>query len=284
MDVIDLDRVLVPTTEPELDEAMRAGARPIAGGTWFFSERRQGSPVAVDLTRMGWPVLERTGDGIRLAATATMRELQLLPVAGMPAARIFAAVVERLLGGWKIHRVATVGGNIALGLPAGPMTSLFAGLDADAVIQGPGGAERRMPVGDFVGGALRPALDPGELLRAISVPAATLAGRAGFRRGVLIPKGRSGVFAVAHLDTRGRYVHAVTAATPHPHVLRFDAVPDAATLRAAIDDAVGDDWLDDPHGAPDWRRAMSLRFAESIRRQLESGGDPDPAEATNGWW
>ena len=43
-------------------------------------------------------------------------------------------------------------------------------------------------------------------------------------------------------------------------------MPTADELRAAVD-AV-DDWYDDPHGAPDWRRAMTLRLAEQVREEL----------------
>ena len=37
--------------------------------------------------------------------------------------------------------------------------------------------------------------------------------------------------------------------------------------RRALVEAV-DDWYDDPHGAPDWRRAMTLRLAEQVREEL----------------
>jgi hypothetical protein len=29
-----------------------------------------------------------------------------------------------------------------------------------------------------------------------------------------------------------------------------------------------DCWYDDAHGSPDWRRAMSVRFAEQLRQEL----------------
>jgi hypothetical protein len=47
-------------------------------------------------------------------------------------------------------------------------------------------------------------------------------------------------------------------------VFAFDAVPAADELAAAVESC---DWHDDAHGAPDWRRAMTLRFAEELRRE-----------------
>ena len=46
---------------------------------------------------------------------------------------------------------------------------------------------------------------------------------------------------------------------------RFGAPPTAADVRAAL---AGVTWFDDLHGHPDWRRHLTLRFAEEIRREL----------------
>ena len=64
----------------------------------------------------------------------------------------------------------------------------------------------------------------------------------------------------------GGLVVTLTAGVTHPHRLAFPTVPTPAELRAALE-AV-DDWYDDPHGAPDWRRAMTLRLAEQVREEL----------------
>ena len=71
---------------------------------------------------------------------------------------------------------------------------------------------------------------------------------------------------VGRRDIDRRFTLAVTAATPHPYRFRFDAIPTAAELRAALDTIP--DWYDDPHGSPNWRRAITLRLAEEIRVEL----------------
>ena len=73
-------------------------------------------------------------------------------------------------------------------------------------------------------------------------------------------------FVVARMDADG-FTFAVTASTPAPRVFAFAAVPSAAELAAAVETC---DWYDDAHGAPDWRRATTLRFAEELRAEAAS--------------
>ena len=100
--------------------------------------------------------------------------------------------------------------------------------------------------------------------------AASLAGapasRTGFRRIALSPLGRTGTLVIGRADPSGEVVFTVTGGTTRPRVLRFDEPPSAAALADAVDSI--DDWYDDAHGKPDWRRAMSLKFAEEIRGEL----------------
>ncbi len=59
----------------------------------------------------------------------------------------------------------------------------------------------------------------------------------------------------------------VTAAVPRPLRLAFRGMPEPAMLHAALDRAAtATGWFDDVHGAPDWRRHMTLRLAAEIRR------------------
>ena len=98
------------------------------------------------------------------------------------------------------------------------------------------------------------------------MPSAALAARTGFRRIALSPLGRTGTLVTARVDASGAAVFTVTGGTTRPHQLRFDGLPSARDLAEGVD-AI-DDWYDDAHGSPDWRRAMSLRFAEQLREEL----------------
>ena len=259
MDLIEVERMRVAVSRAEL--ALAPGEAVLGGGTWLFSEPQPGLRGLVDLTGLGWePVTGLPGGGISIAATCTLAQLREAGARFGAASGLIDPLVDALLGSWKIHRVATVGGNICTALPAGPMTSLASGLGATAVIWTVDG-ERRLPVADLVTGVRETALAPGEVLRAVEFPPPP--DWAPHRRASLAPLGRSAALVVARRDDAG-FTLTVTASTPAPRVFAFDAVPDAAELAAAIESCI---WHDDAHGAPDWRRATTLRFAEELRAE-----------------
>ena len=78
------------------------------------------------------------------------------------------------LASFKIWKTATVGGNICMSLPAGPMISLTSALDGICTIWQADGGERKIAVADFVTGDQRNVLAPGDLLRQIDIPLAAL--------------------------------------------------------------------------------------------------------------
>ena len=258
MDLVGVREYRVATTRADL--AFAPGERVIGGGTWLFSEPQPDVSAVVDLMGLGWDPVVRTDSGLEIAATCTIATLRELPDSPL-----FPLCADSLLASWKIQHVATVGGNIATALPAGPMTSLAVALDAD-VVPWSIDSERRMPASEFVLGVQQTALLPGEVLRSIVFPEHALSSRQGFRRIALSPLGRTGTLVTARRESSGETVFSITGGTPRPYELSFETIPDAETLAHAVDGI--DDWYDDPHGAPDWRRAMSLRFAEELREEL----------------
>ncbi|NEM91450.1 FAD binding domain-containing protein [Galbitalea soli] len=265
MDLITVQQIRVPATRDEVTFA--PGERPLGGGTWLFSEPQEGLTGLVDLTALGWEPLTVTDDLLTVAATCTIAELTRLPAHdGWAAHPLIALCADSLLASWKIWNVATVGGNVALALPAGAMTSLMSTLDATAVIWTADGGERRMPVTEFVTDVRVTRLAPGEVLRALEVRTAALRSRTAFRRIALSPLGRSGTLVTGRRGADGETVITITAGTPRPVQLRFDEVPSERALADAMSRI--EEWYDDPHGSPDWRRAVSTLFAEEIRQEL----------------
>lgn len=237
------------------DLALAPGEALLGGGTWLFSEPQPRVTGLVDLTTLGWPPHEELPDGsLRLAATCTIERLQQAPWGDLAALARDAA--EGLLMSFKVQRFATVGGNLCLGLPAGAMISLTAALGGEVVVWTPDGGERREPVTDFVHGVGTTSLAPGEVLRAVDIPAAALRARTAFRRMSLTPRGRSASVVIGC----GRRV-TVTAATTRPVVVELDD-----DLPARLD-AV-DCWYDDAHGAADWRAAVTRRLVADVAREL----------------
>lgn len=163
-----------------------------------------------------------------------------------------------------------MGGNLCNGLPAGPMISLTAALDGTCLLQSQAGVGRTVKVADFITGAGRKDLGEGELLRSVTVPARALGCRTAFRQASLYGLGRSGALVIGTLDpVDGSMAVTISAATVRPFRLWFPLPPDKGELRRAIEAAVGeDDWFDDIHGLPEWRRHMGFRLAEEVRHEL----------------
>ncbi|GAA3706942.1 FAD binding domain-containing protein [Zhihengliuella alba] len=299
MDLNTIEAV-VPTTDPA---DWRDGDAWLAGGTVLFSYGAYAfgpRPLRrlLDLGRAGWPAVTVDDDGIELAATCTIAELYALPgsepVAGRdwPGLELIRPCCDSFVASFKIWNLSTVGGNICTSLPAGPMTSLCAGLDGVATVIGADGAARTVPVAEFVTGDARNCLGPGELLRSIRIPAAALASKVAFRRLSLSNLGRSGALLIGRLGprndadgARGQLVLTVTASTRRPVQLRFpaDAAPDADRLAAAVVQSIPAElYHDDQHGLPEWRRDMTLRLAEELRAELLGEHGPDGTFAVSG--
>jgi CO/xanthine dehydrogenase FAD-binding subunit len=154
------------------------------------------------------------------------------------------------------------------------MISLTSALDGICTIWSPDGSERRLAVNDFVLGPQRNALKPGELLRRIDLPATALRRRAAFRQISLSPLGRSAALLIGTLSPDdGIFALTLTASTPRPVRLSFTELPTSAQLRERSESEISpSDYYDDVHGAPAWRRHVSLQFAEEIRAELVGSG------------
>jgi CO/xanthine dehydrogenase FAD-binding subunit len=262
---------------PAATAAWRDGDAWLGGGTWLFSQPQPRLRRLLDLHAFGWPALTETDEGLRIAATCTLAELRRWRPkrpAYSPGAELGRRCCDALLGSFKVQNVATVGGNICLSLPAGPMTSLAASLDGVAALAGPDGGARQLPVARLVTGDGRNALAPGELLTHLDIPAAALAARSAFRQLSLSPVGRSAVLVIARRDGAGGCVATITAATPRPVQLRFPALPDRDTALAALGRA-DPAYCDDVHGGAAWRAAVTRRCLAEVIAEL--AGEPGPA-------
>jgi CO/xanthine dehydrogenase FAD-binding subunit len=265
---VDLHTV-VEVVSPAVVGQWRPGDAWLAGGTALFAEPQTGVTRLLDLAAAGWAPLTPYAGGLEIGATCTVAELARYAGAAHFTAfhELATACCRAFLASFKIWNVATVGGNLCAALPAGPMIALTAALDGECLILGPGG-ERRVSVAQFVTGNGTTVLQPGELLRSVTLPAAALTGRTALRQGSLFTHGRSAVLLIGRRAGAG-LVLTVTAATVHPFQLRFPGVPGSGELAAALRDAIPDEaYVDDVHGLPEWRRHLTFHYAEEIRAEL----------------
>ncbi len=166
------DLVLPNTLEDCLKILAERGAQAklVAGGTDLLPQMKNGAlkpAVVVDLSGIARIRQVQNGNGLRIGAGVTARELEL-----SPALRgVYLAIAESaaMVGSLQVRNLATVGGNLCNAAPSADMAPPLVALEAQAVIAGPGG-ERRVPVADFFTGVRTTVLAPNELLVELIVP------------------------------------------------------------------------------------------------------------------
>ncbi|AHK28757.1 xanthine dehydrogenase [Rhodococcus opacus PD630] len=251
----------------------REGDAWLAGGTWLFSDQQPDLRRLVDLTTLAWDTLIPSDAGLEIGATCTIRDLYAFaPPDDWRAGSLFGTSCESFLASFKICNSATVGGNICMSLPAGPMITMTVALEATYTLWAADGSERTVDAADFVTGNHENVLAPGEILRRIDIPVSALRKQHAHRRFTLTRLGRSTLFMIGTRSPGADdLLLTITAGTTRPIRFAFDAVPDAEALQQRIDALPDDVWFDDPNGTPDHRRHLAKHFAEEIRTELAAG-------------
>jgi CO/xanthine dehydrogenase FAD-binding subunit len=275
MDLNTITEVARPQTRGQLP-VWKAGDAWLAGGTWLFSEPQVHLSRLIDLADLNWPALAIGDTELTIAATCTVAQLDgLVCPPEWLAAPLINQCCQAFLASFKIWKTATVGGNLCMSLPAGPMIALTAALDGICTIWKTGGGEQRVEVSDFVTGDQRNVLAPGDLLRQIDIPIPALRRRTAFRQISLTPVGRSGALLIGSLTSEGALALTVTASTIRPLRLSFANIPPADELREMILHRIPDAlYHGDVHGKSAWRKHMTLRLAEEIRAELQGQARP----------
>ncbi len=264
-------RTVVERPDRQALATWRPGDAWLAGGTWLFSEPQPHLARLFDLRGFAWRAIEPDPDGVTIAATCRIADLERwsAPPAWRAAAALVPLCCRALLGSFKVWNAATVGGNICLALPAAPMTALAAALEGSCRIWG-ADRDRDVAVVDLVTGAGRTSLRPGDLMRSIRLPARALGRHAAFRQISLTPLGRSAALLIGTLAPDGGFRLVVTAATVRPVVLAFPSPPRPGELLAALA-AIPDALVfDDLHGRPAWRRRVTAHLAGEILAELSA--------------
>ncbi len=154
------------------------GAVALAGGTDLMVEINEGhrtlpwdpdGTTVVALNRLPDLVsysIDGSAGTLRLGAGVTWSTIERPPVQPLVPALAEAA---RTVGSPQIRNAGTIGGNLATCSPAGDGLPVLSALGAAVHLAGPG-RRRALPVDDFMLGVKRTALEPGELIEAMTVP------------------------------------------------------------------------------------------------------------------
>jgi CO/xanthine dehydrogenase FAD-binding subunit len=151
--------------------------QPLAGGTDVYPGMRQSLPGQVlDLTAIKGLSGISGSDDLRIGACTTWSELA---TAKLPPAAHALQQAALLVGGRQIQNAGTIGGNLCNASPAADGVPPLLALDARVELASPRGT-RLLALPDFLLGPRRTARAPDELLTAVILPAASLAGGSTF--------------------------------------------------------------------------------------------------------
>jgi aerobic carbon-monoxide dehydrogenase medium subunit len=147
-------------------------ARPLAGGHSLvpMMKLRLASPDhLVDLHGIaGLKGIRRDGSKIVIGAMTTQHDLLVSDEIGKSLPILHETAL--LIADPQVRYMGTIGGNVANGDPGNDMPALMMTLGASYRLEGPGGA-REVAASEFYQGAYFTALEPGEILTEISIPA-----------------------------------------------------------------------------------------------------------------
>jgi aerobic carbon-monoxide dehydrogenase medium subunit len=150
-------------------------ARPLAGGHSLvpMMKLRLATPEhLVDLHGIdSLKGVRREGNKILIGAMTTQHDL----LASDEIAKSLPILQEAalLIADPQVRYMGTIGGNVANGDPGNDMPALMLTLAASYRLEGPNGA-REVAASDFYQGAYFTALEPGEILTSVSIPASAV--------------------------------------------------------------------------------------------------------------
>ena len=238
-----------PTSLSEAVSIMAANgdrAYPLAGGTDLLVQLRGGrreADVVLDTKKI--PELngiKLDDNGLQLgAAVPCYRIYQDAAVAAAYPGLIDAA---GLIGSIQIQGRASIGGNLCNAAPSGDSIPPVITLGGEAHINGPNGW-RTMPTEDFCTGPGRNALQNGELLVAIQLPAPAANSGTAYLR--FIPRNEmdiavAGVSSTVQLDASGQTIQSarIALASVGPTPILATAAGESLAGKAVSDEAIAE--------------------------------------------
>ncbi|MCY4487645.1 MAG: xanthine dehydrogenase family protein subunit M [Deltaproteobacteria bacterium] len=166
--------LIEPKTVTEACKMLDVGedVRPVSGGTALLILVKQGllrPETLVNLKKLeGVNAITRDGAGaVRIEAMATIHEVETSAVVREHLPVVAAACHQ--VANIRIRHLATIGGNLAHGDHQSDPPGVLVALDAEVELTGTRGT-RAMKLADFLLGTYETALEPGEMVTAVTVP------------------------------------------------------------------------------------------------------------------
>jgi len=228
------------------------GARALAGGQTLINvmKARAGSPdTLVDLSDLDdLKGIELGSDGtLEIGAMTTYTEIMASSEAR---ARPILGEVCAQIADVQVRNRGTIGGNVCTNDPTNHLPPLLAALGAQFTIAGGGGSERTVSSDDFFLGVYLTAVNTGELLTKITIPAGRNDGFAAVTLGV---EGTCIASAAASLNGSVRIALGCVDAVP---VVLTPASDDADAVKQAVRGASMEP-PSDVHASSEYRRHLA---------------------------
>ena len=211
----------------ELDVRIIAGGQSLGP---MLNLRLAQPQVLVDVT--GLPELlaaERENDGVYLGACVTHANIEdgrVPDVTGGIMSQVAAGIAYR-----AVRNRGTVGGSLAHGDPSGDWPCVLPALGAVLRVSD-GSSTRELAAGTLLQAPFEPALEPGEIIVGIHVPAVMADARWGYYKHCRKPGELAEAMAAVLWDPEGGVLRVVLGALDAPPLV----LDDAASLFTASDD------------------------------------------------
>jgi carbon-monoxide dehydrogenase medium subunit len=243
-------------------------AAVVGGGTWLIPLMGRGERSVtdvVDLRRLDLSgVLEQDGQ-LEVGAMTTYADVLASSVL-RERAPLLHHVARGITGGKQIHNVGTLGGSACFAFPSSDVPACLVALGAQMRVHGSAGA-REVAAEDFFLDAFRCALDRGEILTAMVIPA--VPDGIGYYK-LKLCEGSWPIATAAAVVTNGRPTVTLGGVSRTP--LRIDLDGDVPEqLDALIGERLDDPW-DDELAPGGYRQAVAPVIARRALEQATKDG------------
>ncbi len=247
-----------------VDEAVRLlssreDARALAGGQSLVNvmKTRVAAPeLVVDLNRIAELREISTGPDGSLVLGAMVTYDELIRSDAVLTARPILAEVALTIADVQVRNRGTVGGNLCVNDPTNHLPPLMATTGATMTIRAVE-AERTVSSDEFFQGVYLTAVEPGEMLTRVAVPAISAGAGDGWAS-VTLGKDGTGIVNVAATVHDGQARMAIGCVSAVPIVVEAEA--DEVSVRKAVADADLDP-PSDVHASADYRRHLAQVLA-----------------------
>jgi carbon-monoxide dehydrogenase medium subunit len=263
-----------------------AEAKPVAGGTALLTIIKQRLLLAKSLVNLkkirdGSAIGFDPNRGLRIGALATINEIETSPLVRSH----YPALAEacHMVANIRIRNMATIGGNLAHADYQSDPPTVLSALDATVEITSRRGI-REMPLSQFQHGSYETALEPGELITAISIPPLTQGFKGSyikFTTGSSEERPCAGIAALARMEngTCRELRLAVGAVSPRPvRITVGEGMARDQTLHAelieriAAEAALAVDPVEDVRGPAGYKRHLVQVLTRRAVAAIASGG------------